>query len=119
MVMQVKLIDLGDAADFLAEAITPPEARSVQGSIANLVGLGALSAIPPPLGPGNRKLTYELTPLGVHLAMLVSDLRLLPRSSTVVRGSKHLTTVRGAPLPIHTPRAHTTHSQSTLGWARC
>ena len=61
--LQIKLLDLGDVADFLGRAIEPPRVEAVTEAIKGLQDLQALD------------LREYLTPLGYHLASLPVNVR--------------------------------------------
>jgi ATP-dependent RNA helicase DHX36 len=58
LVLQLKMLKLGRAAEFLSKAMEPPNPRSVKNAIDQLQQLKALD------------MSEELTPLGHHLALL-------------------------------------------------
>ena len=62
--LQIKLLDLGDVADFLGRAIEPPRVEAVTEAIKGLQDLQALD------------LREYLTPLGYHLASLPVNVRI-------------------------------------------
>lgn len=64
LVLQIHLLGLGRAAEFLPEALQPPPDKAVAAAVAALRTLGALDA------------EERLTPLGTYLAQLPVDPRL-------------------------------------------
>jgi hypothetical protein len=80
----VLALELGDPYQFLSEALSPPNERSISNAILYLESLNALSidnydpSDPQtgPYGPANIQLHTEITPLGYHLATLPISPRL-------------------------------------------
>jgi ATP-dependent RNA helicase DHX57 len=65
LILQIHVLNLGDEMAFLRKAMDPPVERAVQGSVAVLTGLGALT-----------EESKQLTSLGYHLANLPLDVRI-------------------------------------------
>ena len=66
LVLQIKMLGLGEALAFLGMAIQPPEGSAVAASVDLLRQIGALDA----------QQGDSLTPLGYHLATLPVDVRI-------------------------------------------
>lgn len=63
MCLSIKAMGVHDVSGFLASALTPPESTAVEGAIALLSQMGAIT-------------DNELTALGRHMSMIPADLRL-------------------------------------------
>lgn len=57
LVLQIHLLKLGPANDFLQQVLEPPPAKSIEGALAQLQSVGALTK------------DEQLTPLGTHVLL--------------------------------------------------
>ncbi|KAL3158036.1 hypothetical protein ABBQ32_011644 [Trebouxia sp. C0010 RCD-2024] len=107
LVLQIHLLGLGPAGQFLEKVLEPPPKASVEGALAHLQALGALT------------LDQQLTPLGRHLSQLPVDAgvgKLLVLGGALGCLSTCLTVA--ACLSYRTPFASTPDQQDAAGRVR-